>query len=107
MTCQRAHETNMLKEHLSAHHPCGASCSASVFPEKKVRFGKAETSPGLSSLCLCLKSYLGRPHNFVSHIPKQQRICTIGDVLEKTHALAIIRLYYDLEKRCQSNAFIK
>lgn len=71
-----------------------------MFPGKKVRFEKDETSPELAFVP-APKPDVGPFYNSASYIAKQQNICAIGDVLGKTCALAVIKLVYDLEQRHQ------
>lgn len=93
---QWVHQTNTTEEATSI----SASCSVGVFPETNLKFGKAGTPPDLTFVPAPMP-YLETFYNIVTHIAKIQSICTIGDTLEKTSTLTVIKLVYDLEQRNQ------
>ena len=72
-----------LKEHLPFQDPHIVSCSVGMFPEKKVRFEKDETSLELA-FAPAPKPDVRLFYNSASHFAKQQDSCAIGDVLGKT-----------------------
>lgn len=98
ITCQWLHKTK-LKELLPSQHPHVASCSISVLPEKRTGIGNDGTPE--FAFVPAQKPYHGIFYNFLSHAAKQQSICAIRDVLQKTYAPALIKLVYDLEQRRQ------